>query len=90
MTATADELRLAELARLGEQAYYGLVLPRLRPEDDEKYVAIDVDTGEYEVDPSELAAAHRLHARLPSARVWMMQKGYDTAHRIRMRRVTSP
>jgi len=85
MTATANETRLAELARLGEQMYYSRVLPLLRPEDDENYVAIDVDTGEYEVDPSEVAAANRLLARLPSARVWMMQKGYDTAHRIRTR-----
>lgn len=89
MTAPADELRLAELARLGEQAYYDRVLPRLRPEDNEKYVAVDVDTGEYEVDPNELTAARRLLARLPAARVWMMQKGYDTAHRIRMRRVAT-
>lgn len=83
MTATENEDRLAEMTRLGKQVYYSSVLPKLRPEDNEKYVAVDADSGEFEVDPDELAASDRLRARVPAARIWMMQVGYDTAYRIR-------
>jgi len=83
MTATENEDRLAEMTRLGKQTYYSSVLPKLRPEDDQKYAAVDVDTGEFETDQDELAAVDRLRARVPAARIWMMQVGYDTAYRIR-------
>lgn len=83
MTAQENEARLAELARLGNHMYYTAVQPKLRPEDDGKFVAVDVDTGEYEVDPFELDAIDRLRARRPAARVWLMQAGYDSAYRIR-------
>ena len=83
MTAQENEERLAELARLGNQVYFATVLPKLRPEDNENFVAVDIDSGEFEVDPFELAAIDRLRARRPAARVWLMQAGYDSAYRIR-------
>ena len=83
MTATENDARLAELARLGDYAYYTKVVPKLRPEDAEKYVAVDVDTGEYEADDNDSDAIDRLLDRLPSARIWMMQVGHAAAYRIR-------
>jgi hypothetical protein len=41
-----------------------------------KYVAIDIETGEYEVADELLAACHALYARLPNAQPWGERIGY--------------
>ena len=37
--------------------------------------AIDIETGAFEVDESEIAAGNRLRARLPNAQTWMSRIG---------------
>ena len=74
-----------ELARLGAEAFDRRVRPTLRPEDDGKFVAIDVVTGEHEVDGDDYAAVMRLRARLPSADVWLACVGQPTSCRLRRR-----
>lgn len=64
-----------ELARRGEAIYLARVAPRLRPQDDRKYVLIDVDSEDFEVDTDELAAARRLRQRRPQAQVWFRRVG---------------
>jgi hypothetical protein len=71
-----------ELARLGAEVFESRVRPRLRPEDDGKYVAVDIATAEYEVDLDDYAAITRLRARIPSADVWLARAGYPAAYRI--------
>ncbi len=62
---------LDELARLGGDIFDRQVRPALRPEDDGKFVAIDVETGDYEVDVDDYAAVARLRARKPAADIWL-------------------
>lgn len=71
-----------ELARLGNEVFDQQVRPRLRPEDEGKFVALDVITGEYELDEDDYAAVTRLRARLPAADVWLARAGYPTAYRL--------
>jgi hypothetical protein len=40
-----------------------------------KFVAIDIETGAYEIDSDELAASDRLLARVPDAQVWLRRIG---------------
>jgi hypothetical protein len=42
---------------------------------DKGIVAIDIETGEYEIAPDELAAANRLLTRRPEAQVWIRRIG---------------
>ena len=58
---------LDELARLGGNIFDRQVRPGLRPEDDGKFVAIDVETGDYEIDEDDYAAVARLRSRKPAA-----------------------
>ncbi len=69
------------LARRGDEVYEREILPRLGPEDQGKFVLIDVRTSDYEVDRDELAASDRLLARHPEAEVWMRQAGSAYARR---------
>ncbi len=73
---------LEELDRLGGEIFDQRIRPTLRPEDDGKFVAIDVDTGEYEMDEDDYTAVMRLRARIPAADMWLMCAGYPTTYRI--------
>lgn len=62
---------------------------RVRPNVDvdteaHKFVAIDVETGEYEIDESEVTATDRLIDRELEAegRIWLRRVGYEHAHRL--------
>jgi hypothetical protein len=71
-----------ELANLGGDIFDKQVRPLLRPEDDGKFVAIDVETGDYEVDEDDYTVVTRLRLRKPTADIWLMRAGYQTTYRI--------
>jgi hypothetical protein len=80
---TAKPIRsLDELARLGGDIFDRQVRPALRPEDDGKFVAVDVETGDYEIDEDDYAVVTRLLSRKPAADIWLMRAGYPTTYRI--------
>jgi hypothetical protein len=64
-----------EFAQRGDAIYENDVRPRLTPKDDGKFVAIDIESGMYEIDADELEAAARLRARVPGAQTWMVRVG---------------
>lgn len=71
-----------EFARRGDAIYENNVRPQLKPEDVGKFAAIDIETGEYEIDADDLRACKKLRARLPEAQTWLVRVGYRTVHRI--------
>lgn len=83
MSATEPRLSREELARRGDDTFARQVRATLRPEDDGKFVAIDVESGTFEVDEDDHAAVSRLHRRVPGAQVWLVRAGYPAAHRLR-------
>jgi len=83
MPATERRLTLEELACLGNEVLERRVRPMLRPEDDDKYIALDVQTGDYEVDENDFAAVSRLRARNPAAEVWLSRVGHPAAYKMR-------
>jgi hypothetical protein len=74
--------QLEEVSHLGREKYEQIVQPSLRSEDIGQFVAIDVDSGEYEIDPDDYTAAERLRQRRPSARIWLARAGDRAAYRI--------
>jgi hypothetical protein len=83
MAVTVSRRSPEELARLGSEVYEHRVRPMLRPEDDDKFVAIDVGTGDFEVDEDDYAAVSRLRSRRPEADSWLVRVGQPAAHRMR-------
>jgi hypothetical protein len=81
-TVPTAKRTLDELAALGQDVFDREVRPAIRPEDDGKFVAIDVSTGDYEIDEDDYAAVTRLRAREPAADVWLMRAGSPTAYRM--------
>jgi hypothetical protein len=83
MSTTEPRRSPEELARLGAEAYDRYVRPALRPEDDGKFVAIDVNTGDYEMDEDDYTAVTRLRARRPDADGWLMRVGRKATYEMR-------
>lgn len=75
MTNSKPRYSMEEFARRGDSIYEQEILPHLRPEDDGKLLAIDIESGDYELDADEMAAGHRLLQRHPDAQTWMVRVG---------------
>jgi hypothetical protein len=65
-----------EFASRGDVIYERDIRPKLRADDEDKYVAIDIETGEYEIDPDDYAATKRLIFRNPDSQVWVVRVGH--------------
>jgi hypothetical protein len=47
-----------------------------------KFVAVDIHSGDYEIDADDYQATGRLMARLPAARIWLLRAGQPTTYRM--------
>jgi hypothetical protein len=81
MASTQRRYDKAELARRGDAIYERRVRAEVTSQDDGKFVAIDVDSGDFDIDVEELAACDRLRSRAPDAQVWLMRIGTPYVHR---------
>lgn len=59
----AKQRRYEEKKRLAEEIYETRIRHLIGPEDEDKYVKIDVTTGDYEVHENQATAARKLRAR---------------------------
>jgi hypothetical protein len=75
MPTTRPRHSKEEFARRGDATYDGAIRPLVEKGNEGKFVAIDIETGAYEVDVDELAASDRLLARVPDAQVWLKRIG---------------
>jgi hypothetical protein len=64
-----------EFARRGDEIYERDIRVKVEPSCDGQFVAIDIETGAYEVDENEISAADRLLARVPDAQTWLRRVG---------------
>jgi len=70
-------------ADLANEIFERLIRPQVDMEEEaHKYVAIDVESEDFEVDANQLAAADRLIERRPEAegRIWFRRVGSRFAH----------
>lgn len=85
MRATTPRYSKEEFARRGQEIYDHAIRPRVEPGNEGKFVAIDIETGAYEIDIDDYTATERLLARNPDAQIWLLRVGYRTAYRIGLR-----
>jgi len=70
-----------EFARRGDEIYERVIRPAIQMGNEGRFVAIDIETGAYEIDADELGASDRLLARVPNAQIWLRRIGSRYAHR---------
>jgi hypothetical protein len=81
MTGPQPRYSKEEHARRGTAVYEQQVRPLVEAGNHGRIVALDVDTGAFEVAESSLAAAQRLLARCPDAQIWCVRIGHPAVHR---------
>jgi hypothetical protein len=70
-----------EFARRGDAVYEREVRPHLKAKDKGKFVAVDIESGAYEIAKEELAAIDKLRARVPDAQTWLVRVGSPYVYR---------
>jgi hypothetical protein len=81
MSVSKPRYSKEEFARRGDEIYDRDISPHVKPDDEGKFVVIDIETGAYEIDRDELAASDRLLARRLDAQMWTRRVGSQYARR---------
>jgi hypothetical protein len=87
MATTQRRYSKQEFARRGDAIYAKDILPKLTAKDVGKFLAIDIETGEYALASDEMKAGDQLLRRLPEAQIWMVRIGYTSTRRFGGRQV---
>jgi hypothetical protein len=64
-----------EFAQRGDAIYDSQIRSQVEEGNHGKIVAIDLETGDFEIDASEIAACDRLEVSHPDAQIWMVRIG---------------
>ena len=86
---TPNQMPYAEQKRRGEAIYAAQIRHRLAPADADKFVLIDVLSGDYEIDARSAPARIRLRARRPDAVIHTMQNHHSHVIKIRSPRIVN-
>ena len=71
-----------EIESRGEEIYVEHIRDRLNSGHRGKFVVIDIETGEYEIDADDLVATRHLLSNRPNAVIYGLRIGFPTAYRI--------
>lgn len=82
MTAIGPRYSHEEFGRRADDIYHRVVHPNLKPEDNGKFVAIDIETEDYSIDADDVTAIRRLKVRDANAQVFIMRTGPEPAYRL--------
>jgi hypothetical protein len=68
-----------QIVELGEAIYAQKLHDQLEPRQNGKFLALDVETGDYEIDEDKLAAIDRARSKRRDAPLYILRVGYPTA-----------
>jgi hypothetical protein len=80
---TIGELRYSkeEFARRGNEIYETQICPQVEEGNYGKIVAIDIETGAFELAKATITASDRLLERYPDAQIWIIRIGHKGVYR---------
>jgi hypothetical protein len=90
MTVRQPRYTKEEHARRGSEMYEQQVRPQVEDGNEGKVVAIDIESGAFELAEDTLTASQRLLARQPNAQIWCVRVGHRAVHRFGLRAKTMP
>ena len=80
MATTKRRYPKEEIVERGQAIFEKEVKAHLKGRDPMDYVVIDIETGEFEVDTSNLTACNRLRERIPDAQIYARRVGSRILH----------
>lgn len=79
-----------EFARRGNELYESQVRPQVEDGNYGKIVAIDIETGAFEVADTPMLAVDQLYERQPNAQPWVIRIGHKAVFRFGSRSLRKP
>jgi hypothetical protein len=70
-----------ELAQRGQALYDSSIRQQVEAGNEGKIIAIDIETGDFEISEDTLIASDRLLERNPDAQTWFIRIGHRGVHR---------
>jgi hypothetical protein len=71
-----------EIADLGDKIYASKVRSQIESDNHGRIVAIDVESGAFELGDNSISASDALLLRYPKAQIWFVRIGHLAVHRI--------
>lgn len=71
-----------EIAARGKELYERQIRSKVEAGNTGKYLVIDIESGDYEVDDDKFAASERAHMKHPDGALYAMRIGYRSMGRI--------
>ena len=79
-----------QIAERGQALYEQTIRRSLGSSAHGKFLVLDVESGEYELDSDELAAVKRARKKHPGAAFYVLRVGHPTAFRLGRKAVAAP
>lgn len=70
-----------EFARRGDEIYESEIRPQVEANNYGMIVALDIETGTFEIADDTLTATDKLLEKCPNAQTWVVRIGHRTVHR---------
>ena len=78
-----EDYTKAEIVARGKEIYQEQIQPLVEPQEKGKFVVIDIESEDYEIDPEHMAATRRLKERRPDSVRYLGRIGYPAAFHFR-------
>ncbi|MDJ0597499.1 MAG: hypothetical protein QNJ37_01440 [Crocosphaera sp.] len=70
-----------EFAKRGDEIYESLIRPQVEADNYGRIVALDIETGAFELADDTLSATDKLLEKCPNAQTWVVKIGHRAVHR---------
>jgi hypothetical protein len=90
MTVRQPRYSKEEFAQRGNELYEAHIRPQVEEGNYGKVVAIDIETGAFEVADTPMVAVDRLYEREPDAQPWVIRIGHRAVFRFGSRSLRKP
>ena len=77
------------VAQRGQELYDREIRAKVEPQNTGKFLVLDVETGDYEIDENDMSAVRRFKDKRPGALFYIIRIGHSAAYRLGRRTVTS-
>jgi hypothetical protein len=81
MTVRQRRYSKEEFARRGDEIYESQIRPQVETDNNGKIVAIDIETGNFELADDTMTATQKLLDRFPDSQTWVVRIGHQAVHR---------
>jgi hypothetical protein len=82
MTVRQQRYSKEEIAQRGQEHYESGIRQQVESGNEGKIVAIDIETGAFELAKDSLTASDQLLAQYPDAQIWFVRVGHRAVHRV--------